>query len=94
MNKKPKALYKTLLIGILILIFGMNVISSTGNIEREKLVNNSEEKTKESFPFEVLLPVFDLNIDLSMTTKQYELNLLSPVINFPLPGEVFRIGYH
>jgi hypothetical protein len=92
MNKKPTALYKTLVIGILILFIGMNVISSTGNMETGKLVNTSEQKTKESLPSEVLLQVFDLNGDLSTTTKQYELNLLSPVINFPLPGEVFRIG--
>jgi hypothetical protein len=92
MNKKPAVLYKTLVIGILILLIGMNVISSTGNLETEKLVNISEQKTKEFFPFEGVLPFFGLYKDSSKTIKQYELMLLSPVINFPLPGEVFRVG--
>ena len=89
---KERTYRKGLVIGIIILFIGMNVISSTGNLESEKQINTTKQITKESPTYEEMFSVFGSNRDSFKTIKQYELVLLSPVINFPLPREVFRAG--
>ena len=92
MGKQRILLSKTLVIGIFILLIVMSVVSSTGNLISEKPVNTAEQKTKEFSSYGKTLSAFGLDREIFQKIRQYELMLLSPSINFPLPGEVFRVG--
>jgi hypothetical protein len=92
MNKIPVMLYKTFALGVIILFVGMSVVSSNGNLISEKQSENNELNVKKFSAFRESLLVFDFDKNIFQTTKQNEIILLSPLINFPLPEEVFRTG--
>jgi len=56
-------LSKTLVIGIFILLIIMSVVSSTGTVISEKLINTAEQKTKEFSSFGETFLVFNLDSD-------------------------------
>ncbi|KYK34532.1 MAG: hypothetical protein AYK22_05235 [Thermoplasmatales archaeon SG8-52-3] len=91
MNKFSIMLYKILGIGVIILFVVMSVGSSTGNLISEKYIDKTQQKTEVSTLFKELL-LIDIYNDLQQIEKRNEISLLLPVINFPLPGEVFRTG--
>jgi len=92
MNKIPVMFYKTFALGVIILFVGMSVVSSNGNLISEKRSENNEINAKKFSAFRESLLEFDFDSNIFQTTKQNEIILLSPLINFPLPGEVFRAG--
>ncbi|UCF49572.1 MAG: VCBS repeat-containing protein [Thermoplasmatales archaeon] len=87
MNNKPNILYKILVIGIVILFIGTNAIPSTGN-----KINILEKQTNELPKYMDLLSLHGFDNGFFITKNQHDLNLLSPVIDFPLTREVFRVG--
>ncbi len=92
MNKQSILFGKTLVISIILLLICTSITVSTANLKSEKLINTTEQKTKEFPQFGVKLSAFGLDSDIFHIKKEYNHMLLSPSINFPLPGEVFRAG--
>ena len=92
MNKIPVMLYKTFAIGVIILFVCMSVVSSNGSLISEKPSYNTEQKEKEFSTVRESLLLFDFDSNIFQLTNKNGTVLLSPKINFPLPGEVFRAG--
>jgi len=80
-------LKKAVVIGVISVLIGMSVVSSTGALISEGLVSTAEQKTEQSPSFWETISLLGFQ-----TRKHIELMFVSPTINFPLPGEVFRAG--
>ncbi|HWR27557.1 MAG TPA: FG-GAP-like repeat-containing protein [Candidatus Thermoplasmatota archaeon] len=70
-------------IGVLV---GMSVFPSTGTLVSEKPVNTAGQKTNGAPAF------WETVSQLGFQTRTLERTFVSPGINFPLPGEIFRVG--
>ena len=85
-------LKKAVIVVILGILISMSVIPSSGNLVSEKGEEMIEQKTEEISVFSETCSIYGLNIETFQTLKHTENMFLSAAINFPLPGEVFRVG--